>query len=250
MVSKDKLDSLVKILKNTKKVVISTGAGISAESGIPTFRGKDGLWKKYRAEELATPQAFKNDPKLVWEWYEWRRSIIGKKNPNPGHKILAQWEKIFPEYTLITQNIDGLHQKAGSTKVLELHGNIWKTRCTKTDKLFDCFDMPLKEIPPACPECGAILRPHVVWFGESLPHENLHQAFQKSSNCEVIFVVGTSAFVQPAASLPLYAAEEGAKIVEININPTPLTSQSDFSFLGKSGEILPLINNELGLKPS
>ncbi len=250
MVSKDKLDSLVKILKNTKKVVISTGAGISAESGIPTFRGKDGLWKKYRAEELATPQAFRNDPKLVWEWYEWRRSIIGKKNPNPGHKILAQWEKIFPEYTLITQNIDGLHQKAGSTKVLELHGNIWKTRCTKTEKLFDCFDLPLKEIPPVCPECGAILRPHVVWFGESLPHETLHQAFQKSSDCEVIFVVGTSAFVQPAASLPLYAAEGGAKIVEININSTPLTSQSDFSFLGKAGEILPLINNELGLKPS
>lgn len=242
------ISQLIDILCQTKQIVVLTGAGISAESGIPTFRGEEGLWKQYRAEELATPIAFIKDPKLVWEWYDWRRGIIASKKPNAGHKILRRWEKIFPNFILITQNIDGLHQKAGSKNILELHGNIWKVRCTEERTITENHDIPLGEIPPHCPDCGALLRPHVVWFGESLDSSVLHKAFQVSSSSEIIFSIGTSAVVQPAASLPLAAAEANAKIVEINPDPTPLTSYADFSFRGKAGEILPLINKELNKK--
>lgn len=242
------ISQLVDILCQTKQIVVLTGAGISAESGIPTFRGEEGLWKQYRAEDLATPIAFIKDPKLVWEWYDWRRGIIASKKPNAGHKILGRWEKIFPNFILITQNIDGLHQKAGSKNILELHGNIWKVRCTEERTITENHDIPLEEIPPHCPDCGALLRPHVVWFGESLSSSVLYKAFQVSSSCEIIFSIGTSAVVQPAASLPLAAAEANAKIVEINPDPTPLTSYADFSFRGKAGEILPLINKELNKK--
>ncbi len=242
------ISQLIDILYQTKQIVVLTGAGISAESGIPTFRGEEGLWKQYRAEDLATPIAFIKDPKLVWEWYDWRRGIIASKKPNAGHKILGRWEKIFPNFILITQNIDGLHQKAGSKNILELHGNIWKVRCTEERTITENHDIPLEEIPPHCPDCGALLRPHVVWFGESLSSSVLYKAFQVSSSCEIIFSIGTSAVVQPAASLPLAAAEANAKIVEINPDPTPLTSYADFSFRGKAGEILPLINKELNKK--
>lgn len=242
------ISQLIDILCQTKQIVVLTGAGISAESGIPTFRGEEGLWKQYRAEDLATPIAFIKDPKLVWEWYDWRRGIIASKKPNAGHKILGRWEKIFPNFILITQNIDGLHQKAGSKNILELHGNIWKVRCTEERTITENHDIPLEEIPPHCPDCGALLRPHVVWFGESLFSSVLYKAFQVSSSCEIIFSIGTSAVVQPAASLPLAAAEANAKIVEINPDPTPLTSYADFSFRGKAGEILPLINKELNKK--
>lgn len=222
-----------------------TGAGISAESGIPTFRGKQGLWKTYRAEQLATPTAFIEDPKLVWEWYDWRRGIIGTKEPNPGHHVLASWEGLFSNFALITQNIDGLHQKAGSKNVIELHGNIWKQRCIEEQTIRENHDIPLKEIPPHCPTCGALLRPHVVWFGESLDGSILQQSFMLSSNCDVMLSIGTSAVVQPAASLPLSAAEAGAKLIEINPDPTPLTTYADFSFRAKSGELLPLLDAEL-----
>jgi len=242
------ISQLIDILCQTKQIVVLTGAGISAESGIPTFRGEEGLWKQYRAEELATPIAFIKDPKLVWEWYDWRRGIIASKKPNAGHKILRRWEKIFPNFILITQNIDGLHQKAGSKNILELHGNIWKVRCTEERTITENHDIPLEEIPLHCPDCGALLRPHVVWFGESLSSSVLYKAFQVSSSCEIIFSIGTSAMVQPAASLPLAATEANAKIVEINPDPTPLTSYADFSFRGKAGEILPLINKELNKK--
>jgi len=240
-----KAANLVQILKEANKVTVLTGSGISAESGIPTFRGEDGLWKKYRAEELATPTAFRRDPRLVWEWYDWRRGIIGSKQPNPGHEVLARWQSLFSSYTLITQNIDGLHQKAGATEVIELHGNIWKLRCTEEGTVSEVFETPIKQIPPLCPECGAMLRPHVVWFGESLDPDILDTSFRLSASCEIIFVIGTSAVVQPAASLPLSAAQAGAKIVEINLNPTPLTSYADFSFQGKAGEILPQIDSML-----
>ncbi|MFQ5721727.1 MAG: NAD-dependent deacetylase [Candidatus Aminicenantales bacterium] len=237
--------SVAKLLAGSKKIAVLTGAGISAESGIPTFRGEDGLWKTYRAEELATPSAFSHNPKLVWEWYNWRRTIIFTKKPNPGHKALAEWEKIFPSFVPITQNIDGLHQKAGSHNILELHGNIWRLRCLKEGTVIENHEVPLKEIPPLCPHCQALLRPDVVWFGESLPQSILHQAFVDSSQCEVMLVIGTSAVVQPAASLPLTAAEAGAKLVEINPHSTPLTPNTDFSLRGKGGELLPLINEEL-----
>ncbi|GAG03457.1 unnamed protein product, partial [marine sediment metagenome] len=166
----EKLDTgpLIEVLQEASRVAVLTGAGISAESGIPTFRGEEGLWKKYRPEELATPTAFSRDPKLVWEWYDWRRGIIGQKETNPGHKVIARWEETFPTVSLITQNIDGLHQKAGSKNIWELHGNIWKLRCTEEGTITENYDTPLKEIPPLCSNCGALLRPHVVWFGESL----------------------------------------------------------------------------------
>lgn len=247
METKTELTPLINLLKRTKRVAVLTGAGISAESGIPTFRGHEGLWKTYRAEELATPQAFIRDPQLVWEWYDWRRGIIGSKNFNPGHAVLASWEKLFPSFHVITQNIDGLHQKAGSHNILELHGNIWKLRCTEEGTITENHNAPLGEIPPHCPDCGALLRPHVVWFGESLDASILQSAFALSSSCEVMFVVGTSAVVQPAASLPLSAGESGATVVEINPDPTPITAYVDFSFRGKAGEILPQIDEALSL---
>jgi NAD-dependent deacetylase len=245
MSSKSELRELVDALLRANRVAVLTGAGISAESGIPTFRGEDGLWNKFRAEELATPEAFSHDPKLVWEWYDWRRGIIAQKKPNPGHKVLARWENALPAFSLITQNIDGLHQKSGSKNISELHGNIWKVRCTKEGTVTENYDTPLKEIPPRCSSCGALLRPHVVWFGESLSSSVLNAAFLISSSCNIMFVIGTSAVVQPAASLPLAAAEAGAKVVEINPDPTPLTSLADFSFKGKAGKILPMIDREL-----
>ncbi len=235
----------VPLLKEAEKVVALTGAGISAESGIPTFRGKEGLWKTYRAEELATPEAFEQNSELVWQWYEWRRGIIASKKPNKGHQTLAKWENVFSSLSVITQNIDGLHKKSGSENILELHGNIWKVRCTQEESITENFDVPLQEIPPVCPECGALLRPHVVWFGESLNMALLQKASLLSSNCDIMFVIGTSSVVQPAASLPLETLNAGAKVVEINPDPTSLTPYTHFSFRGKAGEILPYIDREL-----
>ncbi len=249
MAEKLETGPLIEVLQDASRVAVLTGAGISAESGIPTFRGEEGLWKKYRPEELATPTAFSQDPKLVWEWYDWRRGIIGQKEPNPGHKVIARWEETFPTVSLITQNIDGLHQKAGSKNIWELHGNIWKLRCTEEGTITENHETPLKEIPPLCPNCGALLRPHVVWFGESLSPTILQKSIQLSSECDVMFVIGTSAVVQPAASLPFEASEAGAKIVEITLDPTPLSLYADFSIRGKSGEILPLIDEELKKTP-
>jgi len=248
--TKDKLDEIVKILRSGLRVAALTGSGISAESGVPTFRGKEGLWKEFRAEELATPEAFARDPRLVWEWYDWRRGIIGACRPNPGHEVLARWEKRFPGFVLVTQNVDGLHRLAGSDRVLELHGNIWEMRCTVEGTVTENRDSPLSELPPHCPACGAPLRPNVVWFGEMLPAETLQEAYAASASCDLMFVVGTSAFVQPAGSLPLLAAERGAMIIEINPDITPLTESADFSFREKSGEILPMIDGLLAGAPA
>jgi NAD-dependent deacetylase len=228
-----------------KRVAVLTGAGISAESGVPTFRGKDGLWKQYRAESLATPEAFERDPALVWEWYDWRRGIVSKVSPNRGHSVLAEWERLFPHLTLITQNVDGLHEKAGSTKIIELHGNIWKLRCTRENTISLDLNAPLPKIPPICPVCQSILRPHIVWFGESLDPEVISEAFRLCGEAEVVLVVGTSSVVYPAAALPGAASEAGAKIIEINPDPTPLTSAADISLRGKAGEILPLLDIRL-----
>ena len=239
------IQQAAEILHRAQRVAVLTGAGISAESGVPTFRGKDGLWKQFRAEDLATPEAFARDPKLVWEWYNWRRGIVGRAEPNPGHTVLAKWEKVFPEFALITQNVDGLHARAGSLNLLELHGNIWKTRCTREETVAENFESPLKIIPPTCPNCGALLRPHIVWFGESLDPGVLQPAFSLSAQCDVMLVIGTSAFVQPAASLPLQAADAGAKLIEINPGPTSLTPFVDVFLPGKAGEILPEIDRGL-----
>ncbi|WP_461832629.1 SIR2 family NAD-dependent protein deacylase [Aquifex sp.] len=215
------------------KIVALTGAGISAESGIPTFRGKDGLWNKFRPEELATPEAFFRNPKLVWEWYDWRRQLIAKAEPNEGHKILAKMEREFPEFFLITQNVDGLHQKAGSEKVIELHGNIWKVRCVECGKETYDYRTPLPEIPPRC-ECRGILRPGVVWFGESLPPDALKKAYELSREAHLFIVVGTSGVVYPAAELPYIAKENGAEVIEVNPEETPISRIADKVFREKA----------------
>ena len=229
---------LTRTLRNARRVVAITGAGISAESGVPTFRGEDGLWNNFRAEELATPWAFERDPELVWKWYDWRRGIIAKAQPNPGHLTLAKMEKLYPDFTLITQNVDGLHRKAGSKNVIEIHGNLWRVRCTEEGKTFYLEDVPLKEIPPRC-SCGALVRPDVVWFGESLDPYLIREAQKVLSSCDLLFVIGTSGVVQPVASFPSIARQSGAKIIEINIDTTPISSLADVTLRGESGKILP-----------
>jgi len=225
-------------LRRAKRVVVITGAGISAESGVPTFRGADGLWKRYRVEDLATPHAFRRDPRLVWEWYDWRRRLIFGKEPNAGHVAIAAMEGFFDEFSLITQNVDGLHRKAGSRKVIEIHGNLWRVRCLAEEKVFPNNEVSFKEIPPRC-ECGARLRPDVVWFGESLSQKDLADSYTALKECDCLMVVGTSAVVQPVASFPTIARNGGAFIVEINVEPTPISGWVDESILGKSGEVLP-----------
>jgi NAD-dependent deacetylase len=224
----------------TKKIVVLTGAGISAESGVPTFRGEDGLWRRYRAEELATPEAFAANPQLVWEWYDWRRGIVGKAEPNPGHLAIAEVERIFPRFSLITQNVDGLHRRAGNKKIIEIHGNLWQLRCTRDSRVLEDFRFPLPIIPPIC-ECGALLRPHVVWFGEPLDQEDLARAYGIIKECDLLLVVGASAVVQPVASFPLIAKQAGATVVEVNSDPTPLSALADAVCRGKAGEVLPAL---------
>ena len=231
-------DELLAAFHPSKKVVVLTGAGISAESGIPTFRGEDGLWKHYRAEELATPHAFASNPHLVWEWYQWRRGIIANANPNPAHLAIAEMERMFPDFLLITQNVDGLHRRAGNTKIIEIHGNLWHMRCTAEGTVREDYRVPLPEIPPMC-TCGALLRPHVVWFGESLDQEDLAQSYQRIGDCDMLLIVGTSGVVQPVASFPLLAKREGAFVVEVNKDATPLSSVVDESLRGNAGKLLP-----------
>lgn len=243
--SEHQVEEVVEFLAGAGRVAVLTGAGISAESGVPTFRGKDGLWKQYKAETLATPEAFERDPKLVWEWYDWRRGLIAPVEPNAGHRVIAGWESLFGEMAVITQNVDGLHAKAGSRNVVELHGNIWKLRCTREGTVEEVRDNPLPHIPPVCPNCGSFYRPHIVWFGESLDPVVLNRAYDLSESCQVMFVIGTSAVVHPAASLPYAAARAGAKIVEVNLEPTPLTPHANFFFPGKAGEILPVLDRQL-----
>jgi NAD-dependent deacetylase len=235
-----KIQLLKRKLAGAERVVVLTGAGISAESGVPTFRGQDGLWRQYRATELATPEAFADDPRLVWEFYNWRREVLAPVHPNPGHLALTAMEKRFTQFTLITQNIDGLHQTAGSGKVVELHGNIWWVRCTGCGHLAEDRRVPLPELP-TCGSCGALLRPHVVWFGEMLDPMILDQAHRALETSQVMMVIGTSGVVQPAASMGATARRRGAFVAEINLEPTPYTGIYDLSILGKSGEVLPLL---------
>jgi NAD-dependent deacetylase len=219
-------------------VSVLTGSGISAESGVPTFRGEDGLWRHYRAEQLATPQAFARDAALVWEWYDWRRGLIAACEPNAAHRTLVEMERKCEEFVLITQNVDGLHQRAGSERIVELHGNIWQVRCTAEGSVSVNEDVPLPEIPPRC-SCGAPLRPHVVWFGESLDHSLLQAAHAAAERCDLMLVIGTSAVVQPAASLPAIAKHHGAYLIEVNLERTPLSPYADEVLLGSATQVLP-----------
>ncbi len=226
------------LIRGAKSITVLTGAGISAESGIPTFRGQGGLWREFRAEDLATPQAFARDPKLVWEWYDWRRSLIAQAQPNPGHFALAELESRTPTFTLVTQNVDGLHDRAGNRNILKVHGDIWTLRCVTCRREWQDLRPNLPELPPCC-ECGGLARPGVVWFGEMLPEGVWQRAEDAAARAEVLLVIGTSAVVYPAASLISFAQESGAKVVEINIARTPLTARIDYSLRGPSGELLP-----------
>lgn len=225
-------------LREASSVAALTGAGVSAESGVPTFRGSNGLWKQYRAEELATPGAFARDPKLVWEWYDWRRSLIADAKPNPGHYALAEAEARARKFTLITQNVDGLHELAGSRNVLRLHGSIWTLRCLACATEREDRRTPLPEIPPHC-ECGGMLRPGVVWFGEALPPQVWRDAEQAARSADLFLVIGTSAVVYPAAGLVAIAKSSGARVVEINIAESGLSDSIDEFLKGPSGELLP-----------
>ncbi len=237
----DFLDRLAGVgLKRESQITVLTGAGVSAESGVPTFRGADGLWRKYRAEELATPEAFARDPKTVWEWYDYRRQIISTCRPNPAHFAIANLERCFPNFELITQNVDGLHTLAGSRRIIELHGNIFRVRCVREGKVSENREVPLKKIPPTC-ECGSLLRPDVVWFGEAIPYEALQRSFAVSRDAFVMLVIGTSGVVQPAASMPLLAKQSGAYVIEVNPDETPITPFADLSIRQSAAEAVPMI---------
>ncbi|MFC1492866.1 NAD-dependent deacetylase [candidate division KSB1 bacterium] len=238
-------EKLISLLKNDPVVSVLTGAGVSAESGVETFRGENGLWRKFKPEELASVDAFLSNPELVWEWYNLRQNIVRDIEPNPGHYSIAEMENIFTSFYIITQNVDGLHKRAGNTRPIELHGNIMRNICTGCCKLFDEIEFTGEVQIPYCDSCSSMLRPDVVWFGEMLPEEALKDAENAIMNTEVFFSIGTSAVVQPAASMPVWAKNNGAYLVEINIEETPLTFYADESIRGRSGEVLPELIEEI-----
>jgi NAD-dependent deacetylase len=255
------VDEAAIALRRAGRVFALTGAGISAESGIPTFRGDGGLWRAHRAEQLATPEAFARDPRLVWEWYAWRQGVVGACAPNDGHRALQEMETMFGDFLLVTQNVDGLHQRAGSSGVVEMHGNIWKARCALETEpgnpavrrahpeasaaygewcsVVD-FDASGVELPPPC-SCGGLLRPHVVWFGEPLNGHVIDVAFHRARQAEVLLSIGTSAQVTPAALLPRIAAETGACVIEVNPETTPNSSLARYALRGGAATILPAL---------
>lgn len=233
----DTIESVRKKLASARSVTVLTGAGISADSGVPTFRGKEGLWKQFRAEDLATPEAFGKNPEIVWEWYHWRRGLISTKSPNRAHTALVQLEKRVELFTLITQNVDGLHPLAGSQNIVELHGNLWRLRCTGCRRVVEdrSLDLPLL---PKCRDCLSLLRPDVVWFGEAIDPEDLEKSIKASGEGEIMLVIGTSGVVQPAASFASLAKSRGAFVVEINPVPS-LGPVPDAALAGKASETLP-----------
>ncbi|MDN3399139.1 NAD-dependent deacylase [Psychrobacter sp. APC 3426] len=246
-----------KLLASAPRVCILTGAGISAESGIPTFRdNQTGLWENYRAEDLATPEAFARDPELVWSWYQWRRQLVADKKPNPAHDALAQWQyhaqSSHQQVTLITQNVDDLHEQAGSD-VIHLHGNLWGNRCSQCDTSYQnqsrrTFDsastLSFDEELINCSRCDGYIRPDIVWFGEALPVQAWQTAEEAAANCDVFISIGTSSLVYPAAELSQLAKQNGAKIIEINPSPTPNTIV-DITLAEKAGVIMPLLVEQI-----
>ena len=225
-------------LAGARSVTVLTGAGISADSGVPTFRGADGLWQNYRAEELATPEAFTRDPRLVWEWYNWRRELLATRSPNAAHRALVELERRVERFWLITQNVDGLHPDAGSLKLSEIHGNIWKVRCTQCGQVETNRAVPIPLLP-RCTTCSGLLRPHIVWFGESLDPDDLDRSVTAVGSCEVLLIVGTSGLVYPAASFASLAKQAGAFVAEINLDPTPNSQIVDIAIGGRAAEVVP-----------
>lgn len=239
----DAIERAARLLREARAVAVLTGAGISAESGVPTFRGPEGLWRNFRAEDLATPDAFARDPELVWQWYRWRRQRMASAQPNPGHQALVLLESRVPRFTLITQNVDGLHARAGTRSLIELHGNIWRDRCVANaeHRVAHAPGEPEAgslDAIPLCP-CGARLRPDVVWFGEGLDPDDFEAAVEMTGTTDVLLVVGTSGLVYPAASLPGVARRAGASVIEVNPDDTPLSAEMDVVLRGAAGEVLP-----------
>jgi len=236
-------EALVDALRDARHVFVLTGAGTSAESGVPTFRdAQSGLWEKYDPLDLATPEAFLRDPKLIWDWYRWRRELVTRAEPNPGHVALAMLEALLPRMTLVTQNVDGLHQRAGSRDVIEFHGNLFADRCFVENCLVECDS---GSSVPVCPACGSNVRPGVVWFGEAISQRALDQSFAAAAECNVFLSVGTSSLVYPAAGLADVAKQSGAIVAEINPDPTGMASSCDFAIAGKSGTVLPDLLRQL-----
>ena len=241
-------EKLISTLKNATSVCVLTGAGISAESGVPTFRGEEGLWKKFRPEELANFDAFIRNPELVWEWYAYRRKLIHEVKPNPAHYGLVALERSAKNFTLVTQNVDNLHGRAGSKNVLELHGNIERSYCIQCRTVAPEPILEGGTGVPRCTKCGGLVRPDVVWFGEMLPLEVFTKAEAAARHCDIFFSIGTSAVVFPAASLPYTALDHGAFVVEMNLESTELSSRAHEVLTGKAGEILPDLLSQAGIQ--
>jgi NAD-dependent deacetylase len=232
---------LVAALRSARSVVALTGAGMSAESGVPTFRdAQTGLWARFDPRELATPSAFARNPQLVWDWYAWRRARVGEARPNAGHRALVVFERQVPDFSVITQNVDGLHAAAGSTSVIELHGNILRVRCSAENTVVSAWEDQPGEVP-RCARCGALLRPDIVWFEEALPEAALAEAIARANRAEIVLVIGTSAEVYPAAQLPFDAQAHGATVVEVNPSATPLSAHADHVLRGTAATILPAL---------
>lgn len=232
------IEKVREMLGKAQRVAVLTGAGISAESGIPTFRGPGGLWKQYRPEELATPEAFARDPLLVWEWYDWRRGLVAEAQPNPGHIALKVLEDRTPSFALITQNVDGLHERAGSRNVIPLHGDLWTLRCIACGRSTQNRQPHLPQLPPFC-ECGGMQRPGVVWFGEALPQDQWEKALDATGHSDLFLVVGTAAVVMPAGGLIRIAQSKGASVIEINAEETWFSASANLALRGPAGTILP-----------
>lgn len=233
--------NLINLLKEATKVAVLTGAGVSAESGVPTFReAQTGLWAKYDPESLATPQAFQANPELVWNWYAWRRDLCADVSPNPGHYALAKMEKQIPTFDLFTQNVDDLHDQAGSKKITRFHGNLFGVKCFDKHHPIENW-RELDGTPPSCPVCGSRLRPDVVWFGEALPMNVIEKAVDAVRQADIVFSIGTSSLVMPAAAVPVEALKAGVPVIEINPNRTALTDHATLTLSGKSGEVLPAL---------
>ena len=231
--------ALLASLRGSQHTVVVSGSGISAESGVPTFRdAQTGLWSRFRPEELATPEAFERNPGLVWRWYQWRRQLVAAARPNAGHLALVTLETLLKHLTLITQNVDGLHQRAGSSHVIEFHGNIARTVCSAEHCPMEPASDDRRE-PPHCPHCGAQLRPDVVWFGEPIPVEALRAAQNAAASCDLLMSIGTSAAVYPAAALAKLGLQNGARVIEINPETTPLSERAHYRLPGAAGEVLP-----------
>ena len=242
----EQIHVIARRLATARRLTVLTGAGVSAASGVPTFRGNDGLWRRHRAQDLATPEAFARDPHLVWEWYDWRRQAIARAQPNRAHEVLALWSQRYSAFTLITQNVDGLHERAATRNIVRFHGSIWDLRCAQgcgaRPRVWTDLSAPLPELPPRCPHCAGLARPDVVWFGESIPEQAAQRAYD-AVDCDVFMSIGTSAVVFPAAGLAEQAKQRNALTVEINLEASAIAHRLDIAIEGPAADVLDAIES-------